>query len=67
MTTKTTMTNRYRACYWQSDDRQGEVVLTSEDHADLSDDDLEAEARAEAARAGLDLSGGRLVIGAWRS
>lgn len=59
--------NAYRACYWQSDDRQGEVVLTSEDHADLSDDDLEAEARAEAARAGLDLSGGRLVIGAWRS
>ncbi len=55
----------YRACYWQSTDGQGEVVLTSPEHDRLSDEDLTREAREEAARAGISLDGGQLVIGKW--
>ena len=56
----------YRAAYWLSADSQSEVVLTGREHAALDDDALEAEARAEARRAGLELDGGRIVIGTWR-
>jgi hypothetical protein len=56
----------YRAAYWLSADSQSEVVLTGPEHASLDDDALEAEALAEARRAGLELDGGRIVIGTWR-
>lgn len=56
----------YRAAYWLSADGQSEVVLTGREHASLDDDALEAEALAEARRAGLELEGGRIVIGTWR-
>lgn len=65
-TDKTAPTCTYRAAYWLSDDRQGEIVLTGPEHAHLDDDALEAEARAEAEREGVDLSGGSIVIGEWR-
>src|SRR5690606_16209401 len=54
----------YRAAYW-TDGRGAEVVLTLPAHADLPDDELRAEAQAEAERAGLDLSCGRIEIGEW--
>lgn len=53
----------YRAAYWT--DGQGELVLTAPEHASLSDEALLSEARAEAERAGVDLSGGRIEIGDW--
>lgn len=63
----------YRACYAQSADGQGEIVLTGEEHSHMSDDDLAEEAIAEARRAGcLDGWGGEdalrsmLRIGTWR-
>lgn len=59
------MSTTYRACYW-TDGRGGEVRLTGPEDAELPDDELEAEARACAELAGLDLTGGRLVIGNWR-
>lgn len=59
--------NAYRACYWQSDDRQAEVRLTGEEHTSLGDDALMAEGRAEALRLGLEVDSGRLVIGTWRA
>jgi len=40
-------------------------VLTLPEHAHLSDDDLLAEAMAEAERQGMDLSYGQIVIGVW--
>lgn len=55
----------YRACYWLSDDRQAEVVLTLPDHAGLSDEDLYRLAREEAERGDLDLTTGTLEIGEW--
>lgn len=55
----------YRAAYWLSDDGQAEVRLTSPDDAGLADEDLLAEARAEAARTGTDLATGSLVVGDW--
>lgn len=55
----------YRAAYWTSEDRQGEVVLTSPEQARLSDSDLLSAARDEARRAGLDLSTGEIAIGDW--
>lgn len=64
----------YRACYAQSADGQGEVVLTGEEHSHMSDDELVEEAIAEARRAGIvDEWGGEdalrssLRIGAWRA
>jgi len=56
----------YRACYWISDDRQADLVLTGPEHAHLSDAELIAEATAEAERAGISLDGGELKIGEWR-
>ena len=55
----------YRAAYWTSEDRQGEIALTSPEHADMDDEDLLAEAEAEAARIGLVLDDGTIEIGAW--
>lgn len=55
----------YRAAYWT--DGQAELVLTGPEHADLSDEDLIAEARAELARQGGTEDGGRIVVGAWRA
>lgn len=60
-----TMTKTYRACYWLSDDRQSDVVLTREKHSDRSDAMLVALALIESVKAGLDLSGGTLEIGEW--
>lgn len=56
----------YRAAYLMSADGQGEVVLTGPEHSGLDDDALIAEARAEARRAGIELDGGRIVVGTWR-
>lgn len=58
------MGRTYRAAYWV-DDQGGELVLTLPEHAQLPDDELLAEARAEAERAGVDLSYGRIEIGDW--
>jgi len=57
------MTTTYRAAYWT--DGKAEIVLTLPEHAHLSDDDLLAEAMAEAERQGMDLSYGQIVIGVW--
>jgi len=54
----------FRAAYW-TDGKGAEVRLTGPEHAHLSDEDLLAEARAEAERVGLDLSYGEIVIGEW--
>ena len=54
----------YRAAYW-TDERGAEVVLTLPEHEHLSDEDLLAEAMAEAERQGMDLSYGQIVIGEW--
>ena len=43
----------YRACYYLAQDRQSDIVLTGPEHAHLSDDDLIAEAIAEARRGDL--------------
>lgn len=56
----------YRAAYWISDNRQGEIRLTGPEHADLPEKELVAEAKAEADYANLDLSGGEIVVGMWR-
>lgn len=58
------MARTYRAAYW-TDGQGGELVLTAPEHAHLSDEALLAEARAEAERAGVDLSDGRIEIGDW--
>jgi hypothetical protein len=58
----------YRAAYWLKNDGQREVVLTAPEHADLSDDELMAEAEQEARNpAGMNgrTDGGRIVIGEW--
>lgn len=44
---------RYRACYYQGPDGQGEIVLTKPEHAVLSDRELRAEALAEGWRADI--------------
>jgi hypothetical protein len=76
MTIKTASDCRttYRACYAQSADGQGEIVLTGEEHSHMSDDDITEEAIAEARRAGIvDGWGGEdalrsmLRIGTWRA
>ncbi len=60
------MTTTYRAAYWISDDRQGEIVLTTAEQASLPDDDLLASARAEAqAHAPWALESGEIRIGDW--
>ena len=58
------MARTYRAAYW-TDGQGGELVLTAPEHAHLSDEELLAEARAEAERVGLDLSDGRIEVGEW--
>ncbi len=60
------MTTTYRAAYWISDDRQGELVLTSRDESGLTDDELLAAARAEAKEhAPWALESGTIKIGPW--
>ena len=54
----------YRAAYW-ADGRGSEIVLTLPEHAHLSNEELIAEATAEAKRQGMDLSYGRIEIGEW--
>lgn len=58
------MAHTYRAAYW-TDGQGGELLLTAPEHATLSGEALLAEARAEAERAGVDLSYGRIEIGDW--
>ena len=41
------MTDTFRAAYWISGDRQGEVLLTGPEHATFSEDLLLDVARAE--------------------
>jgi len=65
----------YRACYYLSADGQSETVLTGPEHANLSDNQLFAEAIAEAVRADIIGDGdgripanrleGGLRIGTW--
>lgn len=56
----------YRAAYWVSDDRQGEVLLTGPDHATLSDDRLLDVARAGMVEAGItEADGGAIEVGLW--
>jgi purine-nucleoside phosphorylase len=60
------MSNRhtFRAAIW-TDGQGGELLLTTEEHAAMPDTDLLAEAEAEAARAGIDLSGGNIIVCDW--
>jgi len=60
-----TRETEYRAAYWISDDRQGEVRLTGPEHCGLSDAHLVSEAKAEIARAGMQAVGGAIRIGSW--
>ena len=59
-------TTTYRACYYLSADRQGEIVLTDRSQSHLDDDALIEAARSEMESVGLDLDGGSLVVGDWR-
>ena len=43
----------YRAAYWVAADSQSDIRLTGEQHANLTDEALRTEARAEAVRSGL--------------
>ena len=54
----------FRAAYWTDYDG-GELLLTGPEHAGLSDDELMAEAWAEAGVLGVDLSDGEIEIGEW--
>jgi hypothetical protein len=47
------MTTTYRAAYYVTPDGRDETVLTGPEHAHLDDDDLIAEALAEAKRADI--------------
>lgn len=53
----------YRAGYWT--DGQHELVLTGPEHSGMTDEEIEAEARDEAERQGMDLSTGRIEVGEW--
>ena len=59
------MSRTFRAAYADFNNNGAGVLLTRREHARLTDDALIAEARAEAARAGLDLEGAEIVIGDW--
>ena len=59
------MTTSYRAAYLLSSDKQAELVLTAPEHAEMSDDELRAEALAEAERAGVNIGDGTIEIGTW--
>lgn len=60
------MTTTYRAAYWLSADRQGQLVLTSPEQSHLSDEELMAAALREAEENGLDVSKGDIHIGEWK-
>lgn len=58
----------YRAAVWTSDDGQAETVLTSQEQAHLSDDDLIAAAELERLEIGLtpeQESDGEITIQMW--
>ena len=60
------MTDTFRAAYWISGDRQGEVLLTGPEHATFSEDLLLDVARAEMVNAEItEADGGAIEIGAW--
>lgn len=56
----------FRAAYWIAADRSGEVRLTSEDQAHLTDAELLAAAEAEAQAIGLEIGDGAIEIGDWK-
>ena len=56
----------YRAAYFITADRQGEVRLTDERAIGCSDADLINIGQHEAVAAGLDLTAGEIVVGPWR-
>ncbi len=57
------MNRAFRAAYADFNNNGAGVLLTRREHARLTDDALIAEAKAEAARAGIDLEGADIVIG----
>ena len=60
------MTDTFRAAYWISADRQGEVLLTGPEHATLSDERLLDVARAEMVNAEItEADGGAIEVGMW--
>ena len=59
------MSVTYRAAYWISADRQGEVRLTEEAQANLPDAELLEAARKMAEEVGLEIGDGNIEIGAW--
>lgn len=58
----------YRAAYLTDETGFGTLVLTLPEHAGLSDEELMAEAMAEAKRAGIanEIDADRVKIGTWR-
>lgn len=56
---------KFRAAYWIRKDGQGEVLLTGPEHAGMAEEELLAEARAEAERAGMELTAGKIEVGEW--
>ena len=60
------MTDTFRAAYWISHDREGQVLLTGREHATLSDDRLLDVARAEMVNAEItEADCGDIVVGMW--
>lgn len=57
------MTTTYRSAYWVADDCSGDVRLTTEDEAGLSDEALMAAAQVYIDESGLDVMGGHIVLG----
>jgi len=57
------MSTTYRAAYWVAADCSGDVRLTTEDQAHLSDAELMAAALAEAKANGLEIGDGEVLIG----
>lgn len=47
------MSTTFRAAYYVQNYQSTGILLTSEEHAGLSDEDIRAEAKAEALRAGV--------------
>ena len=56
----------YRACYWVRDDGTERFVLTSPGQSGETDETLRGVAQIGVECGGIDLSGGKLVIGPWR-
>jgi hypothetical protein len=60
------MTITYRAAYWISADKQSSVVLTTPDQDHLNDETLFRMGLQEAAKAGLEIGEGEIVLGNWK-